>query len=1292
MRGGYTHELLDSALVDSLVERLLRREFDVVWLAVPCNSFTLLWYEGRHRPPRTREQPAGRRGLADWLQRYVERHNRLVTISVRIARAAFDAGLTFVIENIPDSGMRGSPHFRWRLRDHCPLWLMREVRELAQSTSPRWATGALCRCGSEFQKYLTLMAAGPRADRLLPFNRLVCNHTSHARRAIGLAPDGTPNSAAAGVYPPILCAWALAALFTDRLDGVPVEVAVASEGMRAWAAAARTQNESNLAAASAFIAAEQAATSGAVSPPPSPPSPEPDHDSVDGSGGSLEGEAGPLAQAYSAAVAAVRSKPDISDCRTLLRALAVAAGTERPEQATLRALLAVLDYKVRPDAFGTLQAANAMHGAAGRTARSWVARLDAALPSPRRSGFPAAAPLSSSTARQAARSDRHRPPSHIPGSLQAILDRHDFRDAVQAEHLRQPVTRRWRAAPESMPAHWPERADVRGAGAEAARQEALRYVSRRRAESESAEVLAWEPMPQPHPDPEMAAQPLPLPTAWPEGAPARPISIHQLYLPGVYDEIRSTLVQHAQDVEAGFAKLDVGQSASLPKRGTRIWGPEHQPAWASQCVWDTSDPADCVPLQPFTRDDLPSDRTNRDFFRRWGFTTADADMLQQICETGVASRATPARATVIMCHHGGLRGNLGVARGVIDTDIKAGWVSEPRYDLWTVPARLIARNVVVQHRWSFDEEGALYEKLKYRVTTDDSIDAEVGSAFAGSRNNAIDRGGWADVPLTSVRTLARAVAIVKAVSTAMGLHVVQAGLERVALWALDLSHAFRELSICRLEWWLQQYVYAGGACLDRRCEFGTAHMVDFFQRVSTFVLKVAMRRVAAYDRTHPYSAARQAWMAQRAAAGAREDTPAFGHVYLDDASGMSVLGEGEPLRGTAGIAPSRVNASLDVDPALPGRAGEPPRVRLRLFVAKSRAEIHLAIVCGTYEEAGWSIAQPKIQLGFTIDQLGLAITSEGDGCLFMQEAKRRGLETEIGDQLRASFTVARTLVEKLTGRLSHASMVVAEGNAYLQPLYRFMNARWTITAARESPEQKRRLVKPPFLTIRGGSHTQREYVRALQWWLSVVRSDVSVPLAPRLVFPAVGEDGCAYMFTDAAREAGTGFGAHSIIRWVDHEARWIDALPPVFFTMSVVWEVPIQRALQADVISMPAGECYGAVVFADALLRRLGDVTHLVVYTDSDATARGLTTGSSGAPQLNLLLSWLMEQHPAVQFLGVHQPGVRNIAADRSSRSAGGHEVVLQEARDSGSVVETLGPAQGAHVLLDTLLRTPLRA
>lgn len=72
-----------------------------------------------------------------------------------------------------------------------------------------------------------------------------------------------------------------------------------------------------------------------------------------------------------------------------------------------------------------------------------------------------------------------------------------------------------------------------------------------------------------------------------------------------------------------------------------------------------------------------------------------------------------------------------------------------------------------------------------------------------------------------------------------------------------------------------------------------------------------------------------------------------------------------------------------------------------------------------------------------------------------------------------------------------------------------------------------------------------------------------------------------------------------------------------------------------------------------------------------------MTTGSSGAPQLDYLVTWLCLRQSGVQFVGVHVPGVLNVVADKLSRGAA--ESVLTEVRAAGMVSERLHPDADAQ-------------
>ena len=192
-----------------------------------------------------------------------------------------------------------------------------------------------------------------------------------------------------------------------------------------------------------------------------------------------------------------------------------------------------------------------------------------------------------------------------------------------------------------------------------------------------------------------------------------------------------------------------------------------------------------------------------------------------------------------------------------------------------------------------------------------------------------------------------------------------------------------------------------------------------------------------------------------------------------------------------------------------------------------------------------------------------------------------------------------------------------------------------------------------------------------------------MPLAPRRSFPDVGEDGCAFLFTDAAREAGTGHGGFSIVQR--------DGAPKAEFLFAEQrWPPDVLVALQENEMSMAAGEGYGAVVMADAVLTELETATHMVVFTDSSATEAAINSGNSPSPQMNFLVRWLVERWSNVQFLAVWVPGIHNEAADGISRVA--LDSVLADAEAADLAVRRLPACDGAHALMRAVWAEPQAA
>ena len=116
LRDKVKHNVLAAPTRAALLAAVRARVYEVVWIGTPCSSCSVLWLSGTERPPGSRPLPDGVRGLPAWQRRYLELHNELIAFSEELAMAAFEAGVTFVIENPVDYGAVGTTHFRWDRR------------------------------------------------------------------------------------------------------------------------------------------------------------------------------------------------------------------------------------------------------------------------------------------------------------------------------------------------------------------------------------------------------------------------------------------------------------------------------------------------------------------------------------------------------------------------------------------------------------------------------------------------------------------------------------------------------------------------------------------------------------------------------------------------------------------------------------------------------------------------------------------------------------------------------------------------------------------------------------------------------------------------------------------------------------------------------------------------------------------------------------------------------------------------------------------------------------------------
>ena len=216
------------------------------------------------------------------------------------------------------------------------------------------------------------------------------------------------------------------------------------------------------------------------------------------------------------------------------------------------------------------------------------------------------------------------------------------------------------------------------------RSSALRYVSRRRADAEPAEELASRPLPEPAPPPRTERPAPETRVGWPPGAPARPIRVDQLFFPGVYQKVMQAVAALVDPMTRAAAEMDGSPGAhpdgfpSFTAGVTRVFKQEEcQPLWARGCVWDSSDPGDCVPMQPHGVDgNRLTQGADPEFFKAWGekLDWPDKEMISQVSLSGVDGHSQAAWDTVVHAHHSGLRQHFRRARDLVEADTQKGWI------------------------------------------------------------------------------------------------------------------------------------------------------------------------------------------------------------------------------------------------------------------------------------------------------------------------------------------------------------------------------------------------------------------------------------------------------------------------------------------------------------------------------------------------------------------------------------------------------------------------------------------
>ena len=209
--GGSEHDVRRAGVGGRLLERVRRGDYDLVFAAPPCESFSVA-----HRPQlRSRRQKEGLRNAPPEWAAYLRKHNELAQWTAQLAQAAHQAGAVWAIENPADRGRRDSPAYWAQRADHAPLWIQECIERLERCTGAATRTFAYCAFGADHQKYTSIMHDAAW-EELAALDARRCEHGNegHAELLRGRDQHGTSRAARAAAYPDELNEFLAAAAAT----------------------------------------------------------------------------------------------------------------------------------------------------------------------------------------------------------------------------------------------------------------------------------------------------------------------------------------------------------------------------------------------------------------------------------------------------------------------------------------------------------------------------------------------------------------------------------------------------------------------------------------------------------------------------------------------------------------------------------------------------------------------------------------------------------------------------------------------------------------------------------------------------------------------------------------------------------------------------------------------------------------------------------------------------------------------------------------------------------------------
>lgn len=180
-------------------------------LASPCRSFSPLRVDC---PLRLVDDPMGKEAPEEF-QSYIQAENKIIKFCAEIFDILVDRSCPVTWENPPDLSQQGTP-WHWPERAHlASLWHTPVIARLRARSPMVTVTAAMCRFGSAYRKYFTILAPAYLQAALAVLENKHCpasDDHAHHLPAIGCTADGSSHAELSGRYPCLLNAAILQVL------------------------------------------------------------------------------------------------------------------------------------------------------------------------------------------------------------------------------------------------------------------------------------------------------------------------------------------------------------------------------------------------------------------------------------------------------------------------------------------------------------------------------------------------------------------------------------------------------------------------------------------------------------------------------------------------------------------------------------------------------------------------------------------------------------------------------------------------------------------------------------------------------------------------------------------------------------------------------------------------------------------------------------------------------------------------------------------------------------------------